>query len=174
MFAITVDNTNSDQGLWQDKCNAIGGACASSTVAFSTQITDAAIDTGGGTNIPQGDYDLSLAVVPSQQDTLLFIGTRDIFRCSLANSCAWRNTTNVDSCAAAQVAPSQHTFEATFGTNGLMYFGNDGGLWRTTDDVNQQQSTCSSDDSAHFENLNGGIGSLAEVGSFSQNPQIKM
>ena len=171
LFAITVDNTNSDQGLWQDKCNATGGGCASSTVAFSTQIPDGAIDTGGGTNIPQGDYDLSLAAVPSQQDTLLFVGVRDIFRCSLANSCAWRNTTNVDSCSAAQVAPSQHAFESTFGSSGLMYFGNDGGLWRTTDDVNQQQPTCSTDDAVHFQNLNGGIGSLAEVGSFSQHPQ---
>ncbi len=52
-----------------------------------------------------------------------------------------------------------------------MYFGNDGGLWRTTDDVSQQQPTCSSDDAAHFQNLNNGIGSLAEIGSFSQHPQ---
>jgi hypothetical protein len=171
LFALTVDNTNSDQGLWQDVCTANGSGCASAIVTFAKQIPDAAIDTGGGANIPQGDYDLSLAAVPSQQDTLLFVGARDIFRCSLANSCAWRNTTNVDNCAAAQVAPSQHAFDATFGANGLMYFGNDGGLWRTTDDVSQQQPTCSGDDAAHFQNLNSGIGSLAEVGSFSQNPQ---
>ncbi|QNI31452.1 choice-of-anchor D domain-containing protein [Alloacidobacterium dinghuense] len=171
LFAISVDNTNSDQGLWQDVCSANAGECASPTVTFSNQISDAAIDTGGGTNIPQGDYDLTLAAVPSQQDTLLFVGTRDIFRCNLANSCAWRNTTNVDSCGAAQVAPSQHAFDTTLGVSGLMYFGNDGGLWRTTDAVNQQQPTCSSDDAAHFENLNGGIGSLAEIAGFSQHPQ---
>ncbi|MGC1298164.1 MAG: hypothetical protein WA869_24305 [Alloacidobacterium sp.] len=151
LFAITVDNTNSDQGLWQDACKANASGCVSTTVTFANQIADAAIDTGGGTNIPQGDYDLSLAAVPSQQDTLLFVGARDIFRCSLANSCAWRNTTNVDNCAAAQVAPSQHAFDATFGAAGLMYFGNDGGLWRTTDDVSQQQPTCSSDDAAIFK-----------------------
>jgi len=171
LFAITVDNNNSDQGLWQDVCSFNASGCASATVTFSNQIADAVIDTGGGTNITQGDYDLSLAAVPSQQDTLLFVGARDIFRCSLANSCAWRNTTNVDNCAAAQVAPSQQAFDAVFGATGLMYFGNDGGLWRTTDAVNQQQPTCSSDDAAHFQNLNNGIGSLAEVGSFSQHPQ---
>ncbi len=171
LFAITVDNTNSDQGLWQDKCSAGTNGCVSATVTFTNRIADTAIDTGGGTNLPQGDYDLSLVAVPSQQDTLLFVGTRDIFRCSLANSCAWRNTTNVDNCAAAQVAPSQHTFDATFGPNGLIYFGNDGGLWRTTDDAGQQQTVCSSDDAVHFQNLNGGIGSLAEVESFSQHPQ---
>jgi hypothetical protein len=169
LFAITVDNNDADQGLWQDICNANAGGCASTTVTFSKQIADAPIDTGAnGTAIPQGDYDLSLAAVPSLGDTLLFVGTRDIFRCSLANSCAWRNTTNVDGCTAAQVAPSQHAFDATFGVNGLMYFGNDGGLWRTTDAVFQQQPTCSADDAAHFQNLNGSIGSLAETGSFSQ------
>jgi hypothetical protein len=114
---------------------------------------------------------LSLAAVPSQQDTLLFVGTKDIFRCSLANSCAWRNTTNTDNCTAAQLAPSQHAFDATLGASGLMYFGNDGGLWRTTDAVDQQQPTCSVDDAVHFQNLNSGIGSLAEVASFSQHPQ---
>ncbi|HYK37560.1 choice-of-anchor D domain-containing protein [Alloacidobacterium sp.] len=171
LFAVTVDSNNNDQGLWQDVCSANSSGCVSTTVTFANQIADSAVDTGGGANIPQGDYDLSLAAVPSQQDTLLFVGARDIFRCSLANSCAWRNTTNVDNCAAAQVAPSQHAFDATFGANGLIYFGNDGGLWRTTDDVSQQQSTCSVDDASHFQNLNGGIGSLAEVGAFSQDPQ---
>jgi hypothetical protein len=171
LFALTVDNTNSDQGLWQDACHANASGCASATVTFSNQIADDVIDTGGGTNIPQGDYDLSLAAVPSQQDTLLFVGTKDIFRCSLANSCVWRNTTNVDNCAAAQVAPSEHAFDATFGSSSLIYFGNDGGLWRTTDAVNQTQPTCSADDSTHFQNLNSGIGSLAEIASFSQHPQ---
>ena len=171
LFAISIDNTDSDQGLWQDVCNPNSNGCASATVTFSNQIQDAAIDIGGGTVIPQGDYDLTLAAVPSQQDTLLFVGTRDVFRCSLANSCAWRNTTNVDSCAAARVAPSQHDFDTTFSANGLMYFGNDGGIWRTMDAVSQPQPTCSSDDAAHFQNLNSGIGSLAEVASFSQHPQ---
>src|SRR5277367_4101534 len=44
-----------------------------------------------------------------------------------------------------------------------MYFGNDGWLWRTTDAVNQQQNECSLDDAVHYQNLNGGLGSLAEV-----------
>ncbi|MBV8674497.1 MAG: choice-of-anchor D domain-containing protein, partial [Acidobacteriaceae bacterium] len=113
--------------------------------------------------IPQADYDLYLAAVPSQQDTLLFAGTEDIYKCSLANNCAWRNTTNAAGCASAGVAWAQHAVDATFGSQGLVFFGNDGGLWRTTDAVNQQQPTCSADDAAHYQNLNGGLGSLAEV-----------
>ncbi len=169
MFALTVDENNLDQGLWQDVCNLADGACASPTVQFATQIADQALDTGSGT-IAAGDYNLWLAAVPAQQDTLLFAGTTDIWKCSLANSCVWRNTTNTQTCAVAQVAPAQHAVESTFGASGLLYFGNDGGLWRTTDAVNQQQPACSADDANHFQNLNSGLGSLAEVESFSEDP----
>lgn len=171
LFALTVDLNNLDQGLWQDACNLIAGQCASPTVQFATQIADQPLDsTDGDGTIPEGDYNLWLAAVPAQQDTLLFAGTADIWKCSLANSCAWRNTTNTATCAAAQVAPAQHAIESTFGGSGLLYFGNDGGLWRSTDDVNQEQPPCSTDDASHFQNLNGGLGSLAEVESFAEDP----
>jgi hypothetical protein len=136
MFALTVDSNNLDQGLWQDVCSANASGCASSTVKFATRISDGPLETptGSGT-IAQADYDFWLAAVPSQQDTLIFAGTQDIWRCSLANSCVWRNTTNTETCAAAQVAPAQHAIEPSFGPSGLLYFGNDGGLWRSTDDV---------------------------------------
>ncbi len=169
LFALTVDVNNLDQGLWRDACNLTSGACASPSVDFANQIADQAIDASDGT-IASGDYNLTLAAVPSQQDTLLFAGTTDIFKCSLANSCVWRNTTNTQTCAAAQVAPAQHAMETTFGASGLMFFGNDGGLWRTTDAVNQQQTVCLADDANHFQNLNGALGSLAEVESFSEDP----
>jgi hypothetical protein len=171
LFALTVDVNNLDQGLWQDACQITAGACASGTVQFGAQIPDQPLDSisGDGT-IPEGVSNLTLAAVPSQQDTLLFAGTTDLWRCSLANSCAWRNTTNTQTCAAAQVAPAQHAVDATFGANGLLYFGNNGGLWRSTDAVNQQQPPCSADDATHFQNLNSGLGSLAEVESLSEYP----
>ncbi|MGC2635986.1 MAG: choice-of-anchor D domain-containing protein [Acidobacteriaceae bacterium] len=169
LFALTVDQNNLDQGLWQDACRLAGGACASNTVLFGTEISDAALDASNGT-IADGMYNLALAAVPAQQDTLLFAGTTDLWRCSLANSCAWRNTTNTQTCAAAQVAPSQHAIEATFGASGLMYFGNDGGLWRTSDAVSQPAPACSTSDASHFQNLNGGLGSLAEVESVAEDP----
>lgn len=175
MFALTVDANGVDQGLWQDVCNAGAGGCASATVQFAVQIPDAPLDDGAvaGT-IPQGTYNLALAAVPSSAgtggstsgDTLLFAGTQDIFRCSLAAGCVWRNTTNATSCAAAMVAPAQHAIAALTPAGQslpLLYFGNDGGLWRSTDGVNQTGAVCSAGDAAHFENLNGGLGSLSEV-----------
>jgi hypothetical protein len=173
-FALTTDLNNVDQGLYRDVCSASGspsGACTSSTLTFGTQINDTALDDPENTGvIDQGDYNLSLSAVASQQDTILFAGTEDIYRCSLANSCTWRNTTNDQTCAAAQVAPSTHAIDGTFGENGLIYFGNDGGLWRTTDTLGQSGSVCATTDASHFQNLNGGIGSLAEVGHLAVSP----
>jgi hypothetical protein len=179
MFALTTDDSDLDQGLFHDVCSTNGLAvtqCASSTVAFGTQIASGALENGSAdpdlpaTTIVLADYNLTLAAVSSQQDTILFAGTEDIFRCSLANSCAWRNTTNINDCAAAQVAPSQHATESTFGSTGLVYFANDGGLWRSTDTVGQTGAVCASTDASHFQNLNGGIGSLAEIEHFTVSP----
>ncbi len=174
MFALTTDLNNQDQGLFQDHCSPKGLAvsnCSSNTVNFATQLSSTALEVGSGNaTIPQADYNLTLAAVPSQQDTLLFAGTEDIYRCSLANSCNWRNTTNTQTCAAAQVAPSQHATESTFGGSGLLYFANDGGLWRSTDDVAQTGSVCAATDGSHYQNLNSGIGSLAEINHFAISP----
>jgi hypothetical protein len=178
-FALTVDRNNLDQGLWQDVCALSGTNCSSSVVTFANRLNSAPLEVGSGrTAIAQGDYNLSLTAVSSgpsgsSQDTLLYAGTVDLYRCSLSAGCVLRNTTNaVNGCAApAQVAPDQHTI-ATLATSAqpLLYLGNDGGLWRSTDGVNQLGAPCSASDASHFQNLNGGIGSLAEVVSFAQHP----
>lgn len=180
-FALTTDINNLDQGLWQDTCNSASGSCSSTTLAF-TKINDAALEAGSlnpaqPTLIPQADYDLYLAAVPATQnsasDTLLFAGTADIYRCDLGAGCAWRNTTHSQSsdCNSAHVAPAQHAIDTTFGVSGLLYFGNDGGFWRSTDDVNQQGNQCSPEDAAHFQNLNSGFtGSISDVEAVAPDP----
>ena len=180
-FALTVDANNLDQGLWQDAC-ALSGANCTTIPAFTKQLTSTPLEAGSGsTAIAQGDYNLSLAAVSTgagtNTDTLLFAGTVDLYRCSLAAGCVLRNTTNAtNGCnAPAKVSPAQHAIAAlaNAGTGGalpLIYAGNDGGLWRSLDGVNQQQTPCSPDDANHFQNLNSGLGSLAEVVSFAQHP----
>ncbi len=169
MFALTVDVNNVDQGLWRDICNAGStGSCANPTVQFGVKIPDAALeDSSGQGTIPQGTYNLALAAVPNGTDTLLFAGTADIFRCSLNAGCAWRDTTNAATCDSGRVAASQHAMTFLGPPAGqtlpLIYFGNDGGIWRSTDGVNQTGAACATSDAAHYENLNGGLGSLAEV-----------
>ena len=176
-FALSVDVSNLDQGLWQDVCGLSGTNCAASPIAFGKRLSSTALEVGSGsTAIAQADYDLALAAVANGTDTLLFAGTVDLNRCSLAAGCVWRNTTNAENgCAApAKVSPAQHGIAAlaAAGTGGLplIYVGNDGGIWRSMDGVNQQQAPCSTDDATHFQNLNGGLGSLAEVAGFAEDP----
>ena len=176
-FALTADANNLDQGLWQDVCGLSGGSCAVNEIAFATRLNSSPLDVGSGsTEILQADYDLTLNAVASGGDTLLFAGTVDLNRCSIAAGCVLRNTTNAENgCAApAMVAPAQHAIAALAGAGAsglpLVYLGNDGGLWRSVDGVDQQQTPCSPDDKTHFNNLNGGLGSLAEVTYFAQDP----
>jgi len=172
-FALTTDRNNVDQGLWQDVCGLSGNSCTSPTVTFGKRIASTALDVGSGSAaILQADYNMSLAAVGAGADTLLFVGTSDLYRCSLAAGCVFRNTTNAtDACAApGKVGPAQHAI-ATLGATATIFLGNDSGLWRSVDDVNEQGSACSTEDASHFQNLNGGLGSLAEVISFAQDPQ---
>ena len=174
MYALTVDASNKDQGLWRDVCASTGSGCTGG-VAFAQRVGGTSLEVGNGsTTIAQGDYDLSLAAVARGNDTLLFAGTLDLYRCALSGGCATlRNTTNaLNSCGApGTVAPAQHALAAMARSGqSLLFVGNDGGLWRSTDGVNQQATPCSADDAAHFDNLNGGLGSLAEVVSVAQHP----
>ncbi len=179
-FALAVDGNNIDQGLWQDVCSLSGSTCSGSDIAFATRLNAAPLETtiNGNPVIPQADYNLALAAVSSgppgpTQDTVLYAGTIDLYRCSLAAGCLLRNTTNDgNACAApAQVAPAQHAIATlATGSQPLLFLGNDGGLWRSSDGVNQQQAPCTPDDANHFQNLNSGLGSLAEVVSFAQPP----
>ncbi len=169
-FAWTVDLNNQDQGLWQDQCAISGGACSNPTITFATQWNTTPLEAStlqGAATIPDGDYDLTLAAVPSQQDTLVLAGANDLWKCSLAMGCVWRNTTNSTTCMSAQVAEYQHSLAGNAANPLEIFLGNDSGLWRSTDAIGETGSPCAATDSSHFQNLNGSLGSLAEVVSLS-------
>lgn len=170
-FAWTVDLYNQDQGLWQDACAISGGGCSNQSVGFAQRWSTVPLQAStslGPATIANGNYNLVLAAVPSAQDTILLAGANDLWRCSLGMGCAWRNTTNAYSCMSAQVAPYQHAIAWNPSNTQEIFIGNDSGLWRTLDAVAETGSACSSDDQSHFQNLNVGLGSLAEVDSLSQ------
>jgi len=169
-FAWTVDLNNQDQGLWQDRCAIAGGTCSNPAITFATQWNTAPLETDtleGAATIVDGDYDLTLAAVPSQQDTLVLAGANDLWKCSLAMGCVWRNTTNSTTCMSAQVAEYQHSLAWNPSNPLEIFVGNDSGLWRSTDAIGETGSPCAATDSAHFQNLNGSLGSLAEVVSLA-------
>jgi hypothetical protein len=170
-FAWTVDLNNQDQGLWQDACSLSSGTCSNQAVAFAQRWSTASLETNttlGSATIANGDYNLVLAAVPAQQDTLLLAGINDLWRCSLAVGCNWRNTTNATTCMSAQVAPYQHALAGNPSNPQEIFIGNDSGLWRSTDAIDETGSACSQSDASHFQNLNVGLGPLTEVASMSE------
>jgi len=171
-FAWTVDIYNQDQGIWQDQCTASGGGCSNQNIYFGKQWNTSALETDdpnlGPVTIENGDYNLALTAVPSGQDTLLVAGANDLWKCSLAASCVWRNTTNANTCMSAQVAGYQHALAWSTANPQEVFLGNGSGLWRSMDAIGETGSVCSASDATHFQNLNSGLGSLAEVESMSQ------
>jgi hypothetical protein len=169
-FAWTVDLNNQDQGLWQDRCAISAGTCSDPTISFATQWNTAALETStleGAATVLDGDYDLTLAAVPNEQDTLLLAGANDLWKCSLAMGCVWRNTTNSTTCMSAQVAQYQHSLAWNTANPLEIFLGNDSGLWRSIDAIGETGSPCAATDATHFQNLNSSLGSLAEVVSLS-------
>ena len=171
-FAWTVDLDNQDQGLWQDSCAISGGNCTNATVTFAQQWSTAALETstlGGPATIADGDYNLTLAAVPYGQETMVLAGANDLWQttCPVSQGCVWRNTTNSTTCMSAQVGEFQHALAWNAANPEEILLGNDSGLWRSMDAISETGAVCSSSDSAHFQNLNGSLGSLAEVVSIS-------
>ncbi len=143
-FAWTVDDYNQDQGLWQDQCaiNTSGSACTNQSITFAQQWNTLALETStndGAATILNGDYNLALAAVPyalgQGEDTLLFAGANDLWKCSLAMGCVWRNTTNSTVGFCAQVGEFQHALAWDMSNPLEIFIGNDSGLWRSVDQV---------------------------------------
>src|SRR6185369_11418598 len=144
MYFWYVDGNNSDRLIWQTKN---GGTSW-------TQINDDGItncgDVLGGCGTGQGGYNLELAAVPDGQVTDLYAGAVNLYKCRITTaspSCngsapdTFINLTHAFGCppnfgSIAHVHPYQHAlaFLQTSGnTRVVMYFGNDGGIYRALD-----------------------------------------
>jgi len=172
-FAWTVDEYNQDQGIWQDLCVASAGSCTNLSITFAQQWQTEALETNtllGPATIENGDYNLALAAVPSGQATIVLAGANDLWKttCPYSQGCSWRNTTNSTVGFCAQVGEYQHALAWNANNPLEIFVGNDSGLWRSTDAIGETGTVCSASDATHFQNLNGSLGSLAEVVSMSQ------
>jgi hypothetical protein len=181
-FAWTVGSYNPvtglwpNLGIWRDPC-AISTqvtACTNLTVAFTQLPWFPGTNTAEPT-LADGGYTLSLAAVPYAvgpgNDTLLFAGADDLWKCSLAMGCQWRNTTNATAGFCAQVGAYQHSLAWNLLKPQQVFLGNDSGLWRSLDQVGESGAACGlagNTDAAHFQNLNETLGSLAEVETMAQ------
>jgi hypothetical protein len=169
-------NEFADQGIWK---TTDGGA---TWTALSTSGIENCGDFDGCGAAEQGWYSLELTAVPNGASaTDLYAGATNIYKCTVSSTnptCASRpfiNLTHVYGCVPAgslsHVHPSQHAIGFQIASSGksIMYFGNDGGLYRALDGYELILGTCEQTPN-HFENLNGTLGSLTSLVSVSQHP----
>jgi len=173
-----------DEGIWR---SPDGGN--SWTRIDETGISNCGDPGNIGCGVDQGYYNLELAAVPNGQATDLYAGAVNLFKCKLTNggsTCAtldinlpnqWVNLTHVYGCSSiASVHPDQHGLDfMLFSGKMILYFGNDGGVYRTLDGFTKLTSgSCGLANG--FDNLNassvpdGTIGSLTQFVSFSVHP----
>ena len=179
-FVSFDSNGNSlDRGIWQ----TINGG------ASWTQISDDGIANCGdssGCGVQQGFYNLELLAVPNGgAATDLYAGAINIYKCSISAVNPWCvsspfiNLTHVYGCdplsALAHVHPDQHALAYMIPNAGsdsgsdLMYFANDGGIYRALDGfTGLNAEACSG--ANQFDDLNQNLGSMTQFVSFSQHP----
>ena len=180
VWYVSVDSNGgvSDGYIWQ---SLNGGASWN-------KISDDGITNCGdldGCGVEQGTYDLELLAVPNGADTALFAGSINLYKCDINSqnaSCSnssFLNLTHVYGCnpiaAPAHVHPDQHALAFTNPNSGtdsgntLMFFANDGGIYRALDGIGGLNSGVCSGTNL-FDDLNQNLGSMTQFVSFSQHP----
>ena len=167
-----------DGGIWQSLNSG----------ATWTAISDTGIANCGdveGCGVQQGAYNLALLAMPDGSGTDLYAGSVNFYKCavnSLNPTCAanpFMNLTHVYGCipiaAPSHVHPDQHSLAYALPTSGsdsgnaLLYFANDGGIYRALNGYSGLTSgSCSGLN--QFDDLNQALGSMAQFVSFSQHP----
>lgn len=180
VWFISLDSSGQlvDGGIWQ---SLNGGATW--TRISEAGITNCGDDSGCG--VEQGYYNLELLAVPNGSATDLYAGAINLYKCSInsanptCNTNPFINLTHVYGCmpiaAPAHVHPDQHALAYMIpGTgsdsgNDLMYFANDGGIYRALDGYSGlTNGSCSGTNL--FDDLNQNLGSMTQFVSFSQHP----
>ncbi len=167
-----------DGGIWQ---SLDGGTSWNA-------ISDAGITNcgdGRGCGVEQGTYNLELLAMPDGMATDLYAGAVNLYKCAITSrnpTCAatpFLNITHVYGCspvaAPSHVHPGQHALagaipaSGTDSGNALLYFANDGGVYRALDGYSGLTSgSCTGVN--QFDDLNQNLGSMAQFVSFSQHP----
>ncbi|MGE5206573.1 MAG: WD40/YVTN/BNR-like repeat-containing protein, partial [Chlamydiota bacterium] len=147
------------------------------------QINDSGIancgdGSGNGCGTDQGWFNLTLAAVPNGAGTDLYAGAVNLYKCSITASNAlcgakpFINLTHVYGCSPlgslAHVHPDQHgiSFLRLSASQVVMYFANDGGIYRARNGYALNSGTCGTAPNP-FQNLNGTMGSMSQFVDFS-------
>lgn len=176
--SLNSDGNVLNEGIW--KSSNAGGSW--------TQISDSGITNCGdpqGCGVEQGFYNLELLAIPKATGTDLYAGSVNLYKCSINTqnpTCSanpFLNLTHGLGCAPisapAHVHPDQHALDGVIPESGsdsgnaLLYFANDGGIYRALDGFfGLTSGSCSGTN--QFDNLNQNLGSMTQFVSFSQHP----
>lgn len=184
---LSANGSAVDGGIWQ---SLNGGT--SWTAISDTGIADCGDVEGCG--VEQGAYNLELLAVPncpsgeltcSGNPTDLYAGAINLYKCSLSTSespscsAGFLNLTHAYGCdpiaAPSHVHPDQHALaymippSGSNSGNALMYFANDGGIYRALDAYTGLITGACSGTNA-FDDLNQNLGSMTQFVGFSQHP----
>jgi len=175
MYAWYVDGEDNDQGIWKttdggNSWRQLNGA----------GITNCGDQIGCGTE--QGSYNLELAAVPDGGATDLYAGAINLYKCQITSaspncggsgSNTFFNLTHAYGCSTiAKVHPAQHALTFLLrnsGTQDVMYFANDGGIYRALDGFSDL-TTGDCEGNNLLDSLNQTLGSMTQMVSFSQPP----
>jgi hypothetical protein len=156
-----------DEGIFVSKDSG-----ATWTALDETGITNCGDATGCG--VQAGN--MQLAAVPIGDGTDLYAGSANIYKCSInaqnptCTNAPFLNLTHVYGCsptaAPAHVNPGQQGIDFSTSNTNLIYFANDGGIYRSINATGLNSSSCSA--SNPFGNLNGTMGSMAQFVSFAE------
>ncbi|PYX26202.1 MAG: hypothetical protein DMG82_02665, partial [Acidobacteria bacterium] len=173
-WVVALDSTGLevDGGLWQ----SLNGGTAAWTSIPDGGITDCGDPGLGGCGVQQGTYNLEIAALPDGSGTDLYAGAINIYKCRITSptspgACSFLNLTHVYGCMSiANVHPDQHHLAGMIASGKqLMYFANDGGVYRALDGYTGLLSgTCGAQN--QFDDLNGTLGSMTQFVSFSMHP----
>ena len=175
---ITIDSQGNigDGGIY--KTTNGGGSWQQVSDSGITFCGDGA---GNGCGVEQGWFNLTLAAVPNGAGTDLYAGAVNLYKCSITGAnplCAARpfiNLTHVYGCnplgSLSHVHPDQHgiSFVRVSPSQVVMYFANDGGIYRALNGYALTSGTCGTAPNP-FQNLNATMGSMTQFVDFSNSP----
>ena len=173
LYVWYVDASDNDQGIW---ASPDGGNTWN-------QLDEGGITYCGdefGCGAEQGAYNLALAAVADGTTTDLYAGAVNLYKCTVTGvplQCfsPFLNLTHVYGCAPnfasiAHVHPAQHSISFLINRQiaEVMYFANDGGIYRALNGYTGLTSeTCGTPNA--FDSLNQTLGSMTQMVSFAQS-----
>ena len=179
MYLWYVDSAITDAGIYQ---STDGGATWNTISTGDLENCNVAGISGEACGVYQAFYNMYLAAVPNGQSTDLYAGAGNIFKCQISATnpdCSknapgsnWLVLSHAYSCnpasAPAHVHPDQHGIDFLRSNPSIIYFGNDGGVYRTLNGPGLNSGSCSV--SLPFDNLNANLGSTLQFYSLAGSP----